>query len=109
MSTQNLKIITALWGQKYSTDDVKKLPIDIVFSDREVPGIETRPINMSYKGTWKKMTLFDSRLDLGDCLFLDLDIILQKHPDLFFYPTLPTLFLYLQLFGATFFFQKKLA
>ena len=54
MSTQNLKIITALWGQKYSTDDVKKLPIDIVFSDREVPGIETRPINMSYKGTWKK-------------------------------------------------------
>lgn len=78
MSTQNLKIITALWGQKYSTDDVRKLPIDIVFSDREVPGVETRPINMSYKGTWKKMTLFDSRLDLGDCLFLDLDIILQK-------------------------------
>ena len=32
---------------------------------------------MSYKGTWKKMTLFDSRLNLGECLFLDLDIILQ--------------------------------
>ena len=32
---------------------------------------------MSYKHTWKKMTLFDKRLKLGDCLFLDIDIIIQ--------------------------------
>ena len=72
-----MKIITALWGDKYNEDDVRKLPIDLVFSDRNVPGVKTLPINTSYKNTWRKMTLFDSRLDLGECLFLDLDIILQ--------------------------------
>ena len=77
MSGQNLKIITALWGDKYNEDDVRKLPIDLVFSDRNVSGIKTLPINTSYKNTWRKMTLFDSRLDLGECLFLDLDIIMQ--------------------------------
>lgn len=77
MSGQNLKIITALWGTKYTEDDVKKLPIDIVFSDRNIPGIKTLPIDTSYKNTWRKMTLFDQRLNLGDCLFLDLDIIIQ--------------------------------
>ena len=77
MSGQNLKIITALWGDKYNEDDVRKLPIDLVFSDRNVPGITTLPINTSYKNTWRKMTLFDSRLELGECLFLDLDIIMQ--------------------------------
>ena len=77
MSGQNLKIITALWGDKYKEDDVRKLPIDLLFSDRTVSGIKTLPINTSYKNTWRKMTLFDSRLDLGECLFLDLDIIMQ--------------------------------
>jgi hypothetical protein len=77
MSGQNLKIITALWGDKYKEDDVRKLPIDLLFSDRNVSGIKTLPINTSYKNTWRKMTLFDSRLDLGECLFLDLDIIMQ--------------------------------
>ena len=77
MSGQNLKIITALWGDKYKEDDVRKLPIDLLFSDRAVSGIKTLPINTSYKNTWRKMTLFDSRLDLGECLFLDLDIIMQ--------------------------------
>tara|TARA_B110000902_G_C14199079_1_gene547033 strand:- start:368 stop:967 length:600 start_codon:yes stop_codon:yes gene_type:complete len=72
-----LKIITALWGDKYKEDDVRKLPIDLLFSDRTVSGIKTLPINTSYKNTWRKMTLFDSRLDLGECLFLDLDIIMQ--------------------------------
>ena len=77
MSGQNLKIITALWGDKYKEDDVRKLPIDLLFSDRNVSGIKTLPINTSYKNTWRKMTLFDSSLDLGECLFLDLDIIMQ--------------------------------
>jgi len=72
-----MKIITALWGDKYSEEDVKKLPIDLVFSDRNVPGVKTLPIDTSYKNTWRKMTLFDSRLELGECLFLDLDIIMQ--------------------------------
>lgn len=78
MNGQNLKIITALWGHKYTDDDVRKLPIDIVFSDREIKGIKTLPIDMTYRGTWKKMSLFNSHLNLGECLFLDLDIILQK-------------------------------
>lgn len=82
MSGQNLKIITALWGDKYSESDVKKLPVDIVFSDRNIRGVETLPIDMSFKGTWKKMTLFDRRLDLGECLFLDLDLIIQKDLDI---------------------------
>lgn len=69
-----MKIITALWGDKYSEDDVKKLPVDLVFSDRKIDGITTIPIDMSYKHTWKKMTLFDKRLGLGECLFLDIDI-----------------------------------
>ena len=72
-----MKILTALWGNKYSEEDVKKLPIDICFSDRKIEGIKTIPIDMSFKGTWKKMTLFNKQLQLGDCLFLDLDIILQ--------------------------------
>tara|TARA_B100000073_G_scaffold108793_2_gene87646 strand:+ start:1537 stop:2136 length:600 start_codon:yes stop_codon:yes gene_type:complete len=75
-----MKIITALWGDKYSEEDVKKLPIDICFSDRKIDGIKTIPIDMSYKHTWKKMTLFDSRLGLGECLFLDLDIELRGSP-----------------------------
>ena len=69
-----MKILTALWGNKYSEEDVKKLPIDICFSDRKIEGIKTIPIDMSFKGTWKKMTLFNKQLQLGDCLFLDLDI-----------------------------------
>ncbi len=69
-----MKIVTALWGDKYSEEDVRKLPVDIVFSDRKIKGIKTIPIDMSYKHTWKKMTLFDSRLNLGKCLFLDLDV-----------------------------------
>ena len=72
-----MKIITAFWGNKYDEELVRKLPIDICFSDKTIRGIKTLPIDMSYKSTWKKMTLFDKRLDLGDCLFLDLDIILQ--------------------------------
>jgi hypothetical protein len=69
-----MKVITALWGDKYTEEDVKRLPVDLVFSDRKIEGINTIPIDMSYKGTWKKMTLFDKRLQLGECLFLDLDI-----------------------------------
>jgi hypothetical protein len=72
-----VSIITAFWGEKYSVDELKKLPIDYCFSDREIPGIKTFPIDMSYNHTWKKMTLFDKRLKLGDCLFLDIDIIIQ--------------------------------
>lgn len=72
-----MNIITAFWGDKYSIDDLKKLPIDYCFSDREIPGVKTLPLDMSYKHTWKKMTLFDKRLKLGDCLFLDIDIIIQ--------------------------------
>ena len=70
-----VSIVTAFWGDKYSVDDLKKLPIDYCFSDREIPGVKTLPLDMSYKHTWKKMTLFDKRLNLGDCLFLDIDII----------------------------------
>ena len=72
-----VSIVTAFWGDKYSVDDLKKLPIDYCFSDREIPGVKTLPLDMSYKHTWKKMTLFDKRLKLGDCLFLDIDIIIQ--------------------------------
>jgi len=73
-----LKIITAMWGQKYTLTDLKKLPVDLVFSDREISGVKTIPIDMSFKGTWKKMSLFDSRLNLGECLYLDIDIIIQN-------------------------------
>ncbi len=72
-----MNIISAFWGNKYSVDKLKKLPIDYCFSDREIPGVKTLPIDMSYRHTWKKMTLFDKRLNLGDCLFLDIDIIIQ--------------------------------
>ncbi len=72
-----MNIISAFWGNKYSVDELKKLPIDYCFSDREIPGVKTLPIDMSYRHTWKKMTLFDKRLNLGDCLFLDIDIIIQ--------------------------------
>ena len=78
MNGQNLKIITALWGNKYNEDDVRKLPVNMVFADRPVSGVKTLPIDMSYHSTWKKMTLFDKRLDLGDCMFIDLDILIQK-------------------------------
>ena len=72
-----MNIISAFWGNKYSVNKLKKLPIDYCFSDREIPGVKTLPIDMSYRHTWKKMTLFDKRLNLGDCLFLDIDIIIQ--------------------------------
>ena len=72
-----MNIISAFWGNKYSVDKLKKLPIDYCFSDREIPGVKTLPIDMIYRHTWKKMTLFDKRLNLGDCLFLDIDIIIQ--------------------------------
>ncbi len=72
-----MNIISAFWGNKYSVDKLKKLPIDYCFSDREIPCVKTLPIDMSYRHTWKKMTLFDKRLNLGDCLFLDIDIIIQ--------------------------------
>lgn len=62
----------------YSDEEVRALPVDIVFSDRKIKGVETIPIDMSYHGTWKKMTLFNRELDLGECIFLDLDITLQK-------------------------------
>lgn len=72
-----MKIITALWGDKYSEKDVYKLPIDLCFSDRSLNAVKTLPIDMSWPRTWKKMTLFNPKLNLGECLFLDLDIILQ--------------------------------
>ena len=31
-----MNIITAFWGDKYSVEDLKKLPIDYCFSDREI-------------------------------------------------------------------------
>lgn len=77
MNGRSLKIITALWGEKYTEADVAKLPVDLVFSDRVIPGVDTLPIDTSYKNTWRKMTLFDKSLNLGECLFLDLDIIIQ--------------------------------
>jgi hypothetical protein len=77
MSGQNLKIITAMWGDKYSLDEVGNLPVDLIFSDRDIPSIPTLPIDTSYKHTWRKMTLFDKRLNLGECLFLDIDIVIQ--------------------------------
>lgn len=77
MNGRSLKIITALWGEKYTEADVAKLPVDLVFSDRDIPGVDTLPIDTSYKNTWRKMTLFDKSLNLGECLFLDLDIIIQ--------------------------------
>ena len=76
-----VKIITALWGDKYSVEDIEKLgvDIDIVFSDREIPGYRTIPLDMSWKGTWKKMQVFDSRHEIGQCLFLDLDVEVKKN------------------------------
>lgn len=75
-----LRIVTALWGDKYSVDDIKKLgvDVDIVFSDRKIPGYETIPLDMSWKSTWKKMQVFDSRHGIGQCLFLDLDVEVKK-------------------------------
>jgi len=73
-----MKIITAFWGNKYSEKDVKSLPVDLVFSDRNISGVKTLPIDMSYPNTWKKMTLFNSKLNLEDCLFLDIDLIIMK-------------------------------
>lgn len=101
-----VNILTLKWGDRYSSIFVNRLYWSVqrhltrdfrffCFTDDGsglVPGIETRPLpsidlpGSHARTTWLKLGLFkdDHRDIVGDCLFLDLDLIILENIDCFF-------------------------
>jgi len=82
-------IVTLKYGTKYSSDDVNKIVeatgrkyIYLCFTDDPTgldPIIISCPLPDDIEGHWYKVWLFSQ--DLGDVLYLDLDIRIQKNID----------------------------
>lgn len=81
------------WGNKFSLDYVHNLKAAIernttiphkfvCFSDRSIPGVDTKLLRPGYEGWWNKMQLFDPANKAGDrMVYLDLDTIITGNVD----------------------------
>lgn len=81
------------WGDKFSVDYVHNLksmvernttvPFRFVcFSDKTIPGIETKRLKSGIEGWWNKLQMFDPAMKIGDhVLYFDLDTIITGNID----------------------------
>jgi|TARA_B100001094_G_C17806248_1_gene611575 hypothetical protein len=88
-------ILTLLYGDKYTVDDVHRIYdatngkynyVCLTDSDHAHllrPEINVEFINKDFESHWKKIQLF-SLTNIGKVLYLDLDIVIQSDIDVFF-------------------------
>ena len=81
------------WGKKFSLDYVHNLKAAVernttvqhkfvCFSDRSLPGVDTKLLRPGYEGWWNKMQLFDPANKAGDrMVYLDLDTVITGNLD----------------------------
>jgi hypothetical protein len=81
------------WGNKFSLDYVYNLKAMVArnttiphnficYSDKKIPGIETRILKPGYEGWWNKLQLFDSSNKVSDrVVYLDLDTVITGNLD----------------------------
>ncbi len=81
------------WGNKFSKDYVYNLkamvernatiPFKFVcYSDKGIPGIETRILRPGYEGWWNKLQMFDPANKVSDrVVYFDLDTIITSNID----------------------------
>ncbi len=84
------------WGTKFPIEYVINLKASIernttvdhkfvCFSDREVPGIETKILKKGYDGWWNKLQLFDCSYGLSErVIYFDLDTLITGNLDWLF-------------------------
>lgn len=90
-----LNVICVKWGDKYSANHVNRLyrmveknltiPFEFhCYTDDDtniIPWINIIPIEEEYERWWNKLYLFKKGLFTGPCLYLDLDVVIQKNID----------------------------
>lgn len=86
-------VVCVWWGDKFSVDYVYNLksmiernttvPFRFVcYSDKDIPGIETKRLKPGVEGWWNKLQLFDPSLKVGDhVLYFDLDTVITGNID----------------------------
>jgi hypothetical protein len=86
-------VVCVWWGDKFSVDYVYNLkamvernttvPFRFVcYSDKDIPGIETKRLKPGVEGWWNKLQMFDPAMKVGDyVLYFDLDTIITGNID----------------------------
>jgi hypothetical protein len=86
-------VVCVWWGDKFSVDYVYNLkamvernttvPFRFVcYSDKNIPGIETKRLKPGVEGWWNKLQMFDPSMKVGDyVLYFDLDTIITGNID----------------------------
>lgn len=86
-------VVCVWWGDKFSVDYVYNLkamvernttvPFRFVcYSDKNIPGIETKRLKPGVEGWWNKLQMFDPAMKVGDyVLYFDLDTIITGNID----------------------------
>ena len=86
-------VVCVWWGDKFSVDYVYNLkamvernttvPFRFVcYSDKNIPGIETKRLKPGIEGWWNKLQMFDPAMKVGDyVLYFDLDTIITGNID----------------------------
>jgi hypothetical protein len=86
-------VVCVWWGDKFSVDYVYNLkamvernttvPFQFVcYSDKNIPGIETKRLKPGIEGWWNKLQMFDPAMKVGDyVLYFDLDTIITGNID----------------------------
>jgi len=84
------------WGNKFSVDYVYNLKaaIDrnttndvrfVCYSDRNLPGIETKRLRPGFEGWWNKLQMFDPTMKVDDqVVYFDLDTLITGNIDFLF-------------------------
>lgn len=86
-----MKVICVRWGMKYGDDYVTRLKSMVArhlkraheficFTNSSVAGVTCEPLPSDLPTWWSKVGLF--RLDLGETLYLDLDVVISRDFDL---------------------------
>ena len=88
-----ITVACVFWGTKFSLDYVYNLKamVDrnttvphkfICYSDRGIPGVETRILKPGYVGWWNKLQMFDTSNKVSDrVVYLDLDTVITGNLD----------------------------
>ena len=82
-----MNVICVKWGDKYGSDYVERLsrgvmrnlPIEhdfICMTDKPVRGFNCIPLASDLPSWWSKLAIFKPGLFTGECLYLDLDVII---------------------------------
>lgn len=86
-------VVCVWWGDKFSVDYVYNLksmvernttvPFRFVcYSDKDIPGIETKRLKPGIEGWWNKLQMFDPAMKVSDyVLYFDLDTIITGNID----------------------------